>query len=88
MSEEMKNGCFRVPAEPKVNRRATVIGDENVYTNSGFRGDVERHRTNWTYLLTVSEETYPDEPYYPKEHPSMMNDAKATGKMGRRSAIH
>ena len=72
----MKSGCFRVSAEseyvstyilwpnykPKADGRATVIGNENMYTNSGFRGGIERHQTNWTYLLTVSEEFYLDEP--------------------------
>ena len=72
----MKSGCFRVSAKskcvstyilwstnkPKADGRATVTGDENMYTNSGFRGGIERHQTNWTYLLTVSEEFYLDEP--------------------------
>ena len=35
--------------------RATVIGNENVYTNSDFRGGIESHQTNWTYLLPGSE---------------------------------
>ena len=72
----MKSGCFRVSAKsecvstyilwpnymPKTDGRATVIGNENVYTNSNFRGGIERHQTNWTYLLPGSEWLYLDEP--------------------------
>ena len=75
-SDEMKSGYFRVSARsecvstyilwpnymPKTDGRATVIGNENVYTNSDFRGGIERHQTNWTYLLPGSEWLYLDEP--------------------------
>ena len=59
----------------KTDGRATVIGNENVYTNPDYREGIERHWTNWTHLLTVGDEIYLDEPYYPKGHPSTTNDA-------------
>ena len=43
-------------------RRATVIGNKSMYTNSGFRGGIKRHQTNWTYLLSGSDEFYFDKP--------------------------
>ena len=43
-------------------RRATVIGDKTMYTNSGFRGGIKCHQTNWTYLLSGSDEFYLDKP--------------------------
>ena len=42
--------------------RATVIGDKTMYTNSGFRGGIKCHQTNWTYLLSGSDEFYFDKP--------------------------
>ena len=33
-----------------------------MYTNSGFRGGIKRHQTNWTYLLSGSDEFYFDKP--------------------------
>ena len=47
---------------PKTDGRATVIGNENVHTNSDVRGGIERHQTNWTYLLSGSDEFYLDKP--------------------------
>ena len=75
-SEEMKSGCFRVSAKskcvstyilwhnykPKGNEHVTVIGNKIVYTNSDFRGGIKCHQTNWTYLLSGSDEFYFDKP--------------------------
>ena len=33
-----------------------------MYTNSGFRGGIKCHQTNWTYLLSGSDEFYLDKP--------------------------
>ena len=65
----MKSGCFRVSVKsecvstyilwhnykPKGEGHVTVIGNKIVYTNSDFRGGIERYQTNWTYLLPDSK---------------------------------